>query len=42
MGLSDVRMGGEGAGRRIPGRPDAEASEVEVVGQRRVGLGGRL
>lgn len=38
MGLRDIRMGGEGARRRIPGRPDAEASEVEVVGRRLVGL----
>ena len=38
MGLRDARMGGEGAGRRIPGGRDAGASEVEVVGQRLVGL----
>lgn len=38
MGLRDVRAGGEGAGRRIPGGPDAGASEVEVVGQILVGL----
>lgn len=38
MGFTDARMGGEGAGRRIPGGRDAGASEVEVVGQRLVGL----
>ena len=38
MGLRDARMGGEGAGRRIPGGPDAGVSEVEVVGQSLVGL----
>jgi len=40
VGRRDARMGGEDAGRRIPGWPDSGASEIEVVGRGLVELEG--